>query len=325
MITLLVCLLWVALGSAAGNFNKAGRSSMQFLKIGIGARPSSMGEACIANLKDVSSVFWNPAAITAVDKVEAGFSYTKWIGDLNLAAGALGYRVPSVGVFALNYIALDYGDLQEALVTSTTGSADTRTGRLFSGNDFAIGLAFSREYTDKLSIGFNIKYIQEKLFSYSTALWAFDVGTYYETGWKGIRLAVSAQNFARPARWLYSREAYQQTFDLPLLFRLGWSMDLLGGQDLLLGGDPKKQRLSINIDAIHSNDYAERLNLGAEYWLFDLLAVRSGYRINYDEGNFSFGVGLNHCVGSIRLSIDYGYVDYDFLQATDRLSIAVAF
>lgn len=306
-------------------FNKAGRTSMQFLKIGIGARQTALGEASIAGIRDINSVFWNPALITGIYGIEAGFNYTQWIADLNLLSGAVGINLGTFGTIAVNYITLDYGDLQEALITSPTGGNDTRTGNGFTGNDLAFGIAYSRSFTDKLSIGVNIKYIQEKLFVYSSSLVAFDVGSFYDTRWRGIKLAMAAQNFAGSARWLNTKPEQQQSYEIPLIYRIGASIDLVGGSDLFLGGDPDKHKITLNFDAIHTNDYAERLHIGAEYWLFNIFAIRGGYRLNYEEGNLSAGIGINYNVGNINMKFDYAYVQYDFLESPHRFSVMMSF
>jgi hypothetical protein len=228
--TILAVILVFTMNSFA-QFNKSGRTALQFLKIGIGARPAALSEAVIANTSDISSVFWNPAAITGIQGEQASFNYTKWIGDLNVFAGAAGINLAGIGVLGISYISLDYGELQEALVTSTTGGIETRTGNTFSGSDMDIGISLARKFTDKLSIGVSAKYLRENLYTYSSSIWAFDVGTYYETGWKGIRLAMSAQNFSPQVRWLYTQSEQQQSYELPLVFRIGWSIDLLGGEN----------------------------------------------------------------------------------------------
>jgi hypothetical protein len=312
-------------GDSFGQFNKAGRTSIQFLKIGIGARQSAMGEANIASVRDINAVFWNPALITGIGNIEAGFNYTKWIGDLNIMSGTAGINLGNFGTVALNYITLDYGDINEALVTSPTGGNDTRTGNTFTGNDLAFGIAYARAFTDRLSIGLNFKYIQEKLFVYSASLWAFDVGSYYDTGWRGIKIGMAAQNFSSSARWLETRAEEQQSFEIPTVYRIGASVDLMGGEHLFLGGDPAQHRITLNMDAIHTNDYAERLHLGLEYWLYNLVALRGGYRMNYEEGNLSAGIGINYDTGLVHLKIDYAYVQYDFLDSPHRLSIIMMF
>jgi hypothetical protein len=322
--TLLTVLTFLLLSSVAyGDFSKAGRTSLQFLKIGIGARPVSMGEACIANVYGVNSVFWNPAAIAYIQGGEVGFNYARWIGDLDLMAGAIAYNWEMIGAFSVYFVGLDYGDIEEALTISPTGNLDTRTGSFFTGNDMAIGLSYARKFTEQLSIGISLKYLREELFTYNTSMVSFDIGSYYDTRWKGIRLAMTAQNFAEQARFLETKEEFEQQYELPLVFRIGWSIDLLGGENLFFGGNPELHKLSFNMDAVHTNDFAERLHMGMEYWLFNKFSLRAGYRFNYDEGNLSVGAGLDYPVGSMNLRVDYAYVDYDFLDATHRLSIII--
>ncbi|MFO7448313.1 MAG: PorV/PorQ family protein [Ignavibacteriaceae bacterium] len=325
LIIMLLVMLTAVSSLSYAQFNKAGRTSLQFLKIGIGARQAGLGEAGIANISDINGVFWNPATIAGIEGTEAAFNYTKWIGDLYVTGGAAGINLPGIGTLAVNFISLDYGDIDEALVTGPSGGIDTRTGNSFTGNDLSFGVAFARYFTDRLSIGVNVKYIQEKLFIYSTSMWAFDVGSYYDTGWRGIKLAMAAQNFSSAARFLEGGIEEQQSYELPILFRIGASISLLGSEEYFLGGNPDEHRLALNIDAVHSNDYAERLHMGAEYWAFDILALRAGYRFNYEEGNFSAGIGFNYDAGPVNLKFDYAYVKYDFLDSPHRFSIIMNF
>jgi hypothetical protein len=85
---------------------------------------------------------------------------------------------------------------------------------------------------------------------------------------------MSAQNFSSSARWLQTRAEEQQSFEIPTIYSIGASIDLVGGEELFLGGDPTQHRLSFNMDAVHSNDYAERLHFGVEYWAFNMIALR---------------------------------------------------
>ncbi|MHB8579244.1 MAG: PorV/PorQ family protein [Ignavibacteriaceae bacterium] len=321
----IVIFLWSTFAFSQSDFNKAGRTAFQFLKIGIGARSAALGESGIASMNDVNSVFWNPAAITGFQGTQTSFDYTKWIADLNITSAAIGYNFEGIGSFALSYNSLNYGQLQEALVTSPTGNVDTRTGSSFSGSDLMVGLSYSRQFTDKLSIGLTGKYLREDLFTYSSSLFAFDVGTYYNTGWHGIRLAMSAQNLGSPARWLNTGQQSQQSYDLPIIFRIGWAIDLLGGKNFFFGGDPSQHKITFSMDGVHSNDYGERVLMGLEYTAYDIFSFRVGYRFNYTEGNLSFGAGFNYNVGSVLLRFDYAYVVYDYLESPHRLSVIITF
>ena len=319
---LLIAVIIGLAGTTQAQFKKVGRTSMQFVKIGIGARETAMGEASIANLNDVNAMFWNPAALTKVTGQEAAVHYTKWFADLNLMSAAAAVNLGSFGVVGVNYTILNYGDLEEAFVTSSTGGMDTRTGNTFTGKDMSMGISYARQFTDKLSIGVNAHYYREDLHKYNSSIWAFDVGSYYETGWKGIRIAMSAQNFSSQARWMYSGDETRQSFEIPLLYRIGASIDLLGGKDLFLGGDWDTHRMTLNVDAIHSNDYSERVHVGGEYVFLNQFALRGGYRFNYDEGNFSVGLGFNTQFSGVKVKLDYSYVNMEYLDSPHRFSLS---
>lgn len=323
LITSFLIILCGSLGYS--QFNKAGKTALQFLKIGMGAREAALGEATVASTKDVNAIFWNPAGITGIQGAEASFNYTQWIGDINVLSGAVGYNWDGVAAIVVNYITLDYGNLQEALVTSSSGGIDTRTGNSFSGSDLSIGVGIARRFTDRLSIGAQVKYLREDLFTYSSDVWAFDIGTTYSTGWYGVNLAMTAQNFSEQARWINTGIEEDQNFEVPRIFKIGLAVDLLGAEDLLLGGNYDQHRLALNVDAVNTNDYSERLHFGAEYTFYNIFTLRGGYRLNYEEGNLSAGAGVQYDFGYVRFKFDYAYVSYDFLQSPHRFTIFLGF
>ncbi len=315
------------------DFNKGGRTAFQFLKIGIGARQAGLGEASIALVRDVNSVFWNPANTAAIESVEASFTYTRWLADMNYVSGAIGARWNRVGVFTLSIASLDYGDIPEATVGGGS-NGDSRTGATFSGGDIMLGLAYTREFTDRLSIGINAKMIRESLasgidiagdhFNRTASTIAFDVGTNYYLGYRGIRLSMSAQNFGGAVKWLGDASDRVEGYDMPLIFRIGISTNLVGTDNAFLDMGPT-HRVAFSAEAINTNDYSERVNLGAEYLFSDFLALRGGYRFNYAEGNWAAGVGLYQSVSGFALRLDYAYVHYEFLDAPHRFSVSMAF
>lgn len=306
------------------DFNKGGRTSLQFLKIGIGARQSAMGEASIAVVRDVNSVFWNPANISGIESLEASFTYTRWLADMNYVSGAVGARWDGIGIFAISIAALDYGDIPEATVRGGGSLGDARTGNNISGGDLMAGVAYSREFTDRLSIGVGAKFIRESLWDYAVNTYSFDVGTSYYIGYMGTRLSMSAQNFGGSVSWLDEESDRVEGYDLPLVFRIGLSTNVIGGTNAFFDGGPM-HRLVFSAEAINSNDYNERLNLGAEYWFSDFLAVRGGYRINYADGNWALGFGLAPEFSGMQVRLDYAYVMYDFLDAPHRFTLSLAF
>lgn len=318
------CILALGFSSALGaDFNKSGRTVMQFVKIGIGGHQTALGECGVVAVRDVNSMFWNPAGISGITGVEASFSYNQWFADLMHLAGAAGVRIPDVGIVSVGFSSLDYGSIQEALVKGRGTSSDTRTGGTFGGGDLMVGLTYAREFSDQLAIGVTGKYIREKLFTYSTEAFAFDVGTYYNTGFNGIRFGMSFQNFGESVKFL-EQSAREEGYDLPLVFRLGASLDLIREHEgfIALGPD---HRVVLSFEALNTNDYGERYHVGAEYSFMDFIYLRGGYRFNYAEGNLSVGVGVEKQLSAFRVAVDYSFVSYEFLESPHRVTLRITF
>jgi hypothetical protein len=321
VLSLVACSLLVPAQSPA-QFNKAGRTAFQFVKIGVGARQTAIGEAGISSVRDVNAAFWNPAGISGIGRTEASFSYSTWFADMKYLSGAAGTRIEGVGVFAVSWAMLNYGDMQEALVTGV--SSDTRTGNTFTGSDLLLGLSYSREFTDRLSIGVTVKYLHEKLWNYSSKVFpAFDIGTNYSTGFKGIRFGMSAQNFGSSVKFLSIGDR-EEGYDIPLMFRIGASIDVISSADGLadLGAD---HALTLSLESVNSNDYGERWHLGGEYVFGGFLSFRGGYRFNYEEGNLALGVGFARTIGDVGVRLDYSYVSFANLESPHRITLSVTY
>jgi hypothetical protein len=323
-LALCACVLALGTSGALGaDFSKSGRTVMQFVKIGVGGHQTALGECGVTAVRDVNSMFWNPAAISGIQGVQASFSYNRWFADMTYFAGAAGVRIPEIGILSVGYASLDYGDIKEALVRGSGTSSDTRTGGTFSGGDVMVSVSFAREFSDQLAIGVTGKYLREKLFTYAADAFAFDVGTYYDTDFKGIRFGMSFQNFGESVKFM-EQGAREEGYDLPLVFRLGTSLNLVEKDKgfFSLGED---HRIVLSFEALNTNDYGERYHVGGEYSFMDFLHIRGGYRFNYADGNLSFGVGLQKQLSAFLVSVDYSFASYEFLESPHRLTLTVGF
>ena len=61
---------------------RAGISSLQFLKISVGGRGAAMQEAMVAVANDVSALYWNPAGAVLDEHNGIMFAHTEWLVDL---------------------------------------------------------------------------------------------------------------------------------------------------------------------------------------------------------------------------------------------------
>ncbi len=183
------------------------------------------------------------------------------------------------GTFGLSIISADYGE------SIGTRVADNPQGFIETGDlkmgAYAVGLSYSRALSTQFLIGGQAKYAHENLgenlmpggetVTNEVGGFAFDFGTIYYPGFRSFRFGMSVRNFSPQYRY------QEETFELPLTFRIGAAMDVLD----LVGGIPNSSLL-ISVDALHPRSYTERIHVGGEYWFRDLLALRGGYKFNYD-------------------------------------------
>jgi len=319
---LIVLLLFVLILSGTNSYGmqKVAQSKMQFLKLGVGARAAAMGDAFTAQRGDLNSVFYNPAGSAYISGLGVAINQTNWIADINHQSAAIAYNTGRFGVVNLNYITMDYGTLERTVVDAHAWEGYISQGD-FSVSEYALGFGYAAGITDRFSIGAQVKYVYENLGS--NQIWryigsdfettkmmeneddvvAYDFGTFYDTGFKGLRLGMSVQNFANKA--------------IPLNFRFGVSMDI---NELLFPGD-ENHILSIACDALHPRDYSEHVHLGMEYTYNQLLFLRAGYKFNYDEENLTAGAGVNLNLIGVAASFDYAYTNFGILGNVNRFSL----
>ena len=62
--------------------NSLGIVAASFLKIGVGARASAMGEAFSALTSDGTSLYWNPTGLTEIKRKEVSATYNSWFEEI---------------------------------------------------------------------------------------------------------------------------------------------------------------------------------------------------------------------------------------------------
>lgn len=288
------------------DFTKAGSAGLQFLKIGVGARETAMGEAFVSLSNDVNAVFWNVAGIGFVTSPQLTFSHANWLVESALDAFAAALPIKSF-VLGISAISFKIQDFEETTVLEPYG-----TGNMVGAGDYLLGFAIARRYTDKLTIGLQLKYIQEVLDNRSFSNVLFDIGTIYRTGFRDLTLAFALQHFG-PDMVLAN-----QQFRTPLLFRVGAS-------DYIF--DTGMQSLIISAELVHPTDANEWINVGLEYTLMNILALRGGYQANDMEQRLTTGFGIKAPeIGKVGTTFDYAYVSFgEIFGATHRFTIGLNF
>ena len=314
--------------------SKKGTTAAPFLSISQGARAAGMGSAFVAVADDWSAIFWNPAGIASTAN-GITFDHTQWFADIgyNFVAGSV--NLGSIGAVGMSLTSSTVGDMKVTTVDAPDG-----TGEVFNMSQVAFSLCYAIQLTDNFSIGFNPKFVYERIWKMSANAMAIDMGVKYRTPFQGIVLGMSISNFGQkmhmtgqnavvlydndPANTANSgrvpAELSTNDWSLPLNFRVGMAYQPPLGD---------MHRLTLAVDAMHPSDDYESVNIGGEYTFNGFISFRGGYKalgLKESEESFTLGVGVRQqIVGSLTLAADYCYANFGRLNNVQKISISMAF
>lgn len=293
---------------------RAGISTAQFLKIGVGGRASALGDAFVAIANDASALYWNPAGLTQFNDNQVLFSHNKWVVDINHDFLGAVYHLDETNSFGVSVVALT---MQDMPVTTEFAPFGDRT--YFGFSDIAFAVSYSRKMTDKFSFGGSIRYIEETLDKLKMRGVMIDLGTFYWTGLGSTRFAVAVSNFGSNLApdgkvvLVGKREVSDwQDFAPPTIFRIGFAFEPYEEDD---------HKVTTSIQLNHPNDNSENVSTGIEYTWNKMFYLRGGYKFNVDEQNYSFGAGFNLPLDIANFTFDYAYSNFSRLGSAHRFSI----
>ncbi len=308
---------------------KAGLTGMSFLKVGVGARPVAMGSAASSFSNDVNQMFWNPAGIALKDERYQGtFSYNDWIAGISQNAAAFSYNAGNLGTIGVGFVAFGVSDIPanrqrdfgipeiDDLVT------DRATSATYDYQDVLVQLSYARYFAERLSLGINLKYINQSIDDQSVGVFAVDLGSVYEIGIADWKIAARLSNLGSDYTY------YNISNMIPLTFSIGTSARPVNTE---IGA------LTIAFDAVKPQDGLQHYHIGGEWTFMNTLSFRGGYKLNYsgtqtDQGadrpsvdntieGFSLGAGLNVNVSNMNVKVDYTMTMMDILDNVHRISV----
>jgi hypothetical protein len=315
----------LASANAQVGLNKLAQSTMNFQLVSVSAKASAMGEAYYAFGTGADAMFFNPAGMADVSTTfDAVISFTQWIADINYYAGAISWNLGNYGVIGLNLLSVDYGTIYATSLDVQKGYVDD--GELQNIGAYSFGISYAKAISREFMAGANVRYAAQNLgentFNDGTfvkndaAKLVFDLGVRYYTGFKDFRFGMAIRNFSSDI----TREEIAE--QLPLTFTLGGALDLM---DFVNEDHDKGSSLTLAADFLHPNNYSERVNMGLEYKVLGVLALRGGYQTNRDVQSWSAGVGFNSTFGGTTWEVDYSFSKMDVFSNVNRFSVEAAF
>ncbi len=323
-----------------GEVNKVGTTAANFLNLEVGARAISLAGAFTAIANDASALKWNPAGMAYFNKITATYN------NINLYAGIqhqfVGLVLPVglnnfVGV-AFNYV--DIGKIERTTVLEPEGF-----GLFFNNYNMAASLSYARMLTDRITFGITGRWVHEQIWQEKADGICADIGIIYAPGVSGLKVGMSITNFGPDMSMnegplqTFSYEPRQdqpgvgnrnldaklqvESYPMPVSFQLGAVIDLMGAQSIVMQNS--SNRISFVMEVNDAFDSAMRSKYGLEFEWRKILALRAGYKQNYDLAKFTYGGGLKIPVPGFDLRFDYAMADYGDLGNVHVTSIQIGF
>ena len=292
--------LAVKWGGVTGEYGvkKVNISGMQFLKIGQGARAVAMGDAFTAVADDINAIFWNGSGLVHVERVAYQANWTRFLLDTQLYSAAAVWNTRSARGEVLGIAVTSHNPKPSK---ETTIYQPTGTGQDVAVHNISVGLLYAIKFTDKFSFSAKANYVQEKLYTVKTTGFTVDVGSFFYTGFRSLRIAMAFRNFGP------DRKSGDNAYLLPLVYNIGVAAEVYGEK-----GDPSY--LTASVESAFFVDFEQRWHFGAELWLQNALALRAGWKWNYDLEGISLGAGLKQTFGGRTITAD---VAVSLLQQND--------
>lgn len=324
-LTIFAVIIFAGVNFGQVGLNKLAQSTMNFQLVSISPKASAMGDAFYAVGTGAESIFYNPAGLVeGTHTFNVVLDYTQWIADINYIGGAASWNLGNYGALGISLLSVNYGTIYGTSLDPNQGSAlgYIDNGTVSNVNAYSLGISYAKAISTQFAIGGNIRIAGQNLgenhFTDGTntknnaTKLVFDAGVIYYTGYKNFRFGMAIRNFSSN---IIREKIYEQ---LPLTFTIGTAIDLM---DFINPSHSPDNSFTFAVDFLHSNNYSERFNIGAEYRFLGMVALRGGYQTNRDIASYSFGIGLNKSIGGNEVGVNYSYSKMDVFKDINRISV----
>ncbi|MCE1189990.1 MAG: PorV/PorQ family protein [Ignavibacteria bacterium] len=315
--------------------SKIGTTAANFLTIPVGPKATGMGGAFAATGSDASAIYWNPGAISRIDKNEFTASFSEWLVGTHFNWFGLVYKLSDNDAIGLSLNQLDYGEEDVTTVENPNG-----TGDRWDAQDICLGLTYAKNLTDRFSVGATVKYIRQQIYHMSASAFAMDIGLLFHTQLKGLSIGMNIANFGTDMQLEgkdtkvivdidhkassghnenISGSLDTDTWPLPLVFTVGLGYEVIKNENW---------QISTDVDAVYPNNQSSYLNVGGELVWNDMFAVRAGWNSLFKEDaeeGFCGGVGLKYDFGGYFTKVDYSYNTMKRFDAISKISVTIGF
>jgi len=265
---------------AEGDNDKVGSSAFKFLNIQTDAHGAALG-GLAAQASGANALFWNPAGIAGSEGIGVSAGMTQWLVETTVMNA--GVVMPMMGgTIGLSLVSVDYGEIMKSGWAGTSEFVFEPNQGSFTPTDMSLQASYGRSLSDKFSLGATAKIISQNIDDVSISGLAFDIGTQFNTGYRGISMGAVISNFGPDVVSQAPEEASYEEFpgmSLPMTFSFGVVGEAIPG-------------LNAGLNVLKQADMAQEFIFNGEYSVAGLASLRFSYNISNPQQPMSFGAGL---------------------------------
>ena len=266
---------------AEGDNDKVGSSAFKFLNIQTDAHGAALG-GLAAQASGANALFWNPAGIAGSEGMGVSAGMTQWLVETQVMNA--GVVMPMMGgTVGLSLVSVNYGDIMKSGWGEESGQFIFQPNQdSFTATDMSLQASYGKSLSDKFSLGATAKMISQKIDNVSISGLAFDIGTQFNTGYRGISMGAVVSNFGPDVDSQAPEDASYEEFpgmSLPMTFSFGVVGEAIPG-------------LNAGLNVLKQADMAQEFIFNGEYSVAGLASLRFSYNISNEQQPMSFGFGL---------------------------------
>lgn len=302
----------------AGNRDRSGQAGASALLIDPWAKTNGWGNAGVAEIRGMESVYSNIAGLAFVNKTDLGFSRTQYLcgsgSGININSFAIGQslakrdkstgrKIKDFGVLGISAMVMNFGDIPITTTEQPEGNMGT-----FSPQYMVLAIHYAKSFNNYIHGGISVKVINESVSDLSATGVAIDAGVQYQAGaYENFKIGVTLKNIGLPISYKgdgimqravitnttqeISLETRSAEYEMPSLLSIGVSYDFLffGGVYKDMDKEERKDEGLTRLDADHrltlagsftANSYSRDIfAIGLEYAFKQYFMVRAGYAL----------------------------------------------
>ncbi len=277
--------------------------SESLFSLGAGARAFALGGASTAKPSDFTAIFWNPAYLDFVPKMEAGFFHTAFLLDTPYDFASFTFPTLRVGTFSGGFFRIATGGIREFDEYGVPGEIFS-----FSQERFLFG--YGKRIIENGSAGLLLKVDHQAMLGSTATGIGFDAAFSYSFTddidyLSSLRTGVVVRNLISPSLKLLGET---DTYPISLVVGLSRDFELQPGHVITPLFDIEKMQY-----------HNLRIRMGAEYSYNSFLAFRGGFDNGMSAASFGLGFKLKN-----RIGFDYALRDWEF-QTQHLISVNYSF